>query len=147
MFTRYNILRWICFIPAGFISAFLVSFPVHWFVMVNLGGWAFDPLIVIDSEQTLRAIELFLQAGAGSLAFVYFASSTAPSHRFFVSIFLAVIVTLGLEFAVYWLNVELDSGGSNYEFRGGFYNTVARVVGATAASYLIWHSEKRQSDL
>jgi len=43
MSTSKKLLRWLCAVPAGIIVAALVIFPLHWLVMINLGGWGMDP--------------------------------------------------------------------------------------------------------
>ncbi|MFZ3056450.1 MAG: hypothetical protein WA098_06810, partial [Smithella sp.] len=70
MTTSQIIVRWLVFIPAGFIAAILASFPIHWFVMINFGGWGMEPLIEIRNTNTLRTIEYTLQALFGVLAFI-----------------------------------------------------------------------------
>ena len=112
MSTSRNILRWICVVPAGIIATFLISFPVHWFVMVNVGGWIIDPVIEIRDPNTLRNIESLLQAVFGPLAFIYFAARTAPIHRKIISVLFAGIIILGLPIFAYWWNTNTVSNGS-----------------------------------
>ena len=145
MSTARKILRWICLAPAGIIAAALVMFPIHWLVMVNLGGWGIDPVIEIRDPKTLRNIESILQAGFGPLAFIYCAARTAPSHRQITSILLAGIIVLGLPILVYWWNSNTVSTGSGVLIEQGFARILANVIGAVGAIYLIHSHVQKES--
>jgi len=138
-----NILRWICVVPAGIVAAFLVMFPVHWLVMITLGGFGINPVVEIRDPNTIRYIESVLQAVFGPLAFIYFATRTAPSHRKIISILFAGIVVLGLPILAYWWNTSTISNGSGAEH--GFARIFANVIGAVGAIYLILSHERKGS--
>ena len=142
MSTSRNILRWICVVPAGIIAAALVLFPVHWLVMASLGGWGIDPIVEIRDPKTLRNIESVLQAAFGSLAFIYFAARTAPSHKKITSVLFAGIIVLGLPILAYWWNANTISNGSGILIEHGFARVLANVIGAVGAIYLIRSNER-----
>ena len=137
MTTSHNIVRWVCVVPAGIITAALVAFPVHWVVMSTLGGWGIDPIVEIRDENILRNIELVLQAAFGPLAFIYFASHTAPSHKKIISILFAGTIVLGLPIFAYFWNIKTVSNGNGILIQHGFARILANVIGAAGAIYLI----------
>lgn len=143
MATSRNILRWICVVPAGIIAAVLISFPVHWLVMVNLGGWGIDPVVEIRDSNTLRNIESLLQAVFGPLALIYFAARTAPSHKKITSVLFAGIIVLGAPILAYFYN--MISNGSGIFFEPTFARFLANVIGAVGAMYLIRFHERKGS--
>lgn len=147
MSTSRNILRWICVVPAGIIAAALVLFPVHWLVMINLGGMgSIDPIVEIRDPETLRNIESILQAAFGPLAFIYFAARTAPSHRKITSVLLAGLIVIGLPILAYWWNTNTISNGSGVLLDQGFARILANVIGAAGAIYLIRSHARKRTD-
>jgi hypothetical protein len=144
--TSRQLLRWIAVLPAGILAAALVAFPVHWLVMINLGGWGMDPIIEIRNPQTLQNIERFLQACFGSLAFIYFASRTAPNCRRTTSYMLASLIVIGLPILVHWLNSASISRGYGVMIEYGFANILANVLGSAGGIYLIYAHERKGSD-
>ncbi|MDQ7838839.1 MAG: hypothetical protein RDU59_10180 [Thermodesulfobacteriota bacterium] len=147
MSTSNKILRWMCFVPAGIIAAALVMFPLHWLVMINLGGWGIDPIIEIRDPRTLRNIESILQAAFGPLAFIYFAARTAPNHRQITSVLLSGIIVIGLPILAYWWNANTISKGSGILIEHGFARVLANVIGVAGAIYLIRSHERKEFNL
>jgi hypothetical protein len=85
--------RWVVLIPAATIIAFLITFPIDWFVYA----------LSNEDEQFLRLtstrfVEDILVALLVPFAFVYFGSWIAPSQRFKTSIVLGTLALLGLGF-------------------------------------------------
>jgi len=146
MSASKKLLRWLCAAPAGIIAAALVMFPLHWLVMINLGGWGIDPLIEIRDPKTLRSIESFLQAAFGPLAFIYFAARTAPNHRQITSVLLSGIIVIGLPILAHLWNAHTISKGSGILIEHGFIRILANVIGAAGAIYLIRSHERRELD-
>jgi hypothetical protein len=126
------VLRWICVIPAGLVAAVLVSFPIHWFVMINLGGASQDPIIEIQDTATLENVERFLQALLAPLACIFFGAKTAPSHKTATAVVLAGTILIGVPALAYWLNTS----GGNIHVEHGVRQTIAHAVGAAGAIYL-----------
>jgi hypothetical protein len=145
MSSSRSILRWICVVPAGIVAAALLSFPVHWVVMMTVGGWGIDPVVEIRDPKTLRSIEYVLQAAFGPLAFTYCAARTAPSHRTITSILFAGIIALGLPILAYWWNSNATSNGSGFLIEYGFVRILANMIGAAGAIYLVHSHEHRGS--
>lgn len=140
-----SILRWISVIPAGIIAAIIVSFPVHWLVMVNFGGCGADPVVEIRDPNTLRDIESVLQAAFGPLAFIYFAARTAPNYRLIISGLLAGIIVLGVPILAYWWNINTTSNESGILLGHGFARIVANVIGAAGAIYTVRSYERKRT--
>jgi len=134
-----KIIRWILVLPGALVATFLVAFPIHWVVMVNLGGWGEDPMVEIRDESTLRAIELFLQGLFGPFAFVCAAAFIAPSRRLIVSIAAGLIVVLGAAGLAVWINSLNDTAIS---VRYGVVNFLSNVAGAVGAILLVKHRTK-----
>lgn len=145
MSTSKKLLRWLCAAPAGIIAAALVMFPLHWLVMINLGGWgSTDPIVEIRDPKTLLNIESALQAAFGPLAFVYFAARTAPSHRKITSILLSGVIVLGLPIIAWYWNAQAASKGSGIFIEQGVTRILANVIGTAAAVLLIRSHERKQ---
>ena len=146
MTTLHKVLRWICFVPAGIVAAALVALPIHWLVMINLGGWSNDPVIEIRNPETLRVIEYFLQGVFGPMAFIYVGARIAPVHKRIVSVVLTCIIVLGLPIFAYWWNSNTISNGEGILINHGFATSVAQVVGAAGAIFLIYFHVQKGSD-
>jgi hypothetical protein len=145
MTTSQIIVRWLVFIPAGFIAAILASFPIHWFVMINFGGWGMEPLIEIRNTNTLRTIEYTLQALFGVLAFIYAAARTAPNHKKIISIILAIIIVLGINIYAFFSNSITHSSGNGMIIQQGIVQIIAQIIGAVIAIYLIHSHVQKES--
>lgn len=128
-----RIFRWFLVLPAAILAAALVAFPIHWLVMINLGGWSREPVIEIRDQETLKSIEVFLQGLLGPLAFVYAGARTAPSRHFTVAVVLVVVVVGGALLLANWVN----SWGTGIELRHGIVQTVSQLVGSIGAALLI----------
>lgn len=144
MSTSKKLLRWLCAAPAGIIAAALLMFPLHWLVMINLGGWGMDPIIEIRDPKTLRNIESVLQAAFGPLAFVYCAARTAPSHRLTTSILLSGVIVVGLPIIAWYWNAQTASKGNGILIEHGFARIFANVIGTAAAILLIRSHERKE---
>ncbi len=121
-------------LPGALIAAALVAFPIHLVVMFTLGGWGQDPLIEIMDKPTLRAIELFLQALLGPLAFVYVGAAIAPARQFVVAIAVGVFVVLGAAGLALWMNSSI---GLEVSVSYGAVTFLANVAGAAGAIFLV----------
>lgn len=130
-------IRWILALPAGILAAAIVAFPVHWFVMVNFTGMNREPLIEIGNPETLRHIELLLQALFGPLAFVYCAGRTAPGYKRLVAVLLAVALVLGVPLFIHWWNSEVIARGHGVLFEHDLLHNLASIVGCGGAVWLI----------
>jgi hypothetical protein len=140
MTNSMKLLRWLCVAPAGLVAAALVAFPLHWLVMINLGGWTSDPLIEVRDPRTLRNIESILQAALAPLAFIYFAALTAPNHRQITSI------VLGLPIFAWLWNAHTISSGSGVLIEHGVGRIIANIIGAVAAIWLIRFHERKDRE-
>jgi hypothetical protein len=144
MSTSKKLLRWLCVVPAGIVAVFLIVFPIHWLVMINLGGWGMDPLIEIRDPKTLRSIESFLQAALAPLAFIYVAARTAPNHKQITSIVVAGIIVMGLPIFAWWWNAQTVSEGSGVLIEYELAKNLANIMGAAAAILLVRSHERKQ---
>lgn len=138
-----SILRWFLVIPAAILAAVIISFPIHWFVMINLGGCSEAPIIEIRDRDTLKSIEIFLQGLLGPFAFVYADARTAPSRHFMTAIILVIIVVVGGMLLASWIN----SRGTRVEAHYGIVQMVSQIVGSVGAALLIkgrdgWHGRE-----
>lgn len=100
-----------------------------------------DPVIEIRDTDTLRTIEVWIQAILGPLAFVYCAARIAPSHRKIAAIVFAVLVVVATTALAAWVNAHADS--HRVEF--GLFRFLLQVVGAVGAIYLV-RNERENAD-
>ncbi len=97
-----QILQWLGVLPAGLIAALLISFPVHWVVMlIQAVDRPDDAVITIGGKGLLAAIppetlERFAQALLASFAIVAAGAWIAPRCKFRTAIVLAVAVLITL---------------------------------------------------
>ncbi len=135
MNTLIKLLRWVLFIPAGCIAAVLVSFPIHWIMMLNFGSG--DLIDLSINPDNLSRVEWFLQGIFGPLAFTYASAKTAPSYNRTISILVGVAIIVLNPLAMLWFNT-LDTG---YVFDFSVSKTLAHIVGVTGGVCLIWFHE------
>ena len=141
MSTCRTIFRWFCVVPGGILAIVLVAFPLHWIVMMNIGGWGQDGgLIEVRNTDTLRSIESWLQAVFAPLAFVYCASRIAPSFRNIVSILLTILVVLGVPLMAYWVNAHAQV----HRVELSVFRSLLQVIGSIGAIYLIRIHERKK---
>ena len=84
-----NILRWIGFIPAAFLGAWLVWLVVFFFNQLTIGMRGID-----TNDFIPRLTVEILSHGAMGAAFVYIGSNIAPSNQKIVTYLLTVFVLL-----------------------------------------------------
>ena len=91
-------LRWIGVLPGALVSVVLVTFPMHWVVMLIqiFGGAGYDSFITIDDKNLLAAIppeilERFGYAFFAPLVMVIIGAKIAPRFKFRIGIALAVL--------------------------------------------------------
>lgn len=112
-----QILRWIAVLPGSFLSAVIVSFPIHWLVMlIGLFGRASDDAFVsIDGKTPLAAIppeilERFGYAFFVPLTIIIVGAIIAPKFKFYVGIVLSILwvslLILGLIIASHLVTFE-----------------------------------------
>ena len=138
-------IRWILALPAGVLAAAIVAFPIHWLVMVNLGGWSREPLIEIRDPDVIRWIEQFLQALFGPLAFVYCSARSVPRYNRLVAVLLTVAIVFGLPLFNSWWNSGIIASGHGVLFERDMLRTLASVVGCTVAVWLIHRFHTRNA--
>ena len=92
-----QVLRWLAVLPGAFLCVFLVTFPIHWAVMLIqiLGRSDNDAFISINGKTLLAAIppemlERFGYAFFAPLVMIIVGTIIAPKFKFQTSIALAV---------------------------------------------------------
>jgi len=90
-------LRWIGFIPIGFIASVLVTFPIHWLValITSYESNILRPLTLL-SLMPPRDLETLILGFSTPFSIIFFGAWTAPKYRFKAAIILAIIVLLVL---------------------------------------------------
>lgn len=133
-------LRWMVVIPAGFIAAVLVTFPIHWGIMIAYALTHFkpedmrNPLLELLSAET---VERLVIAFTTPFCAIYIGAWMAPTRRVETGIALAVVTALLLG-GVY---VLAFAGGP--QFSGGwgslYYGAtpVLNLVGLATALYKV----------
>lgn len=133
------ILRWFLVVPAAVVGGVLITFPMHWLVMINLGGCSSEPIIEIRDRDTLKSIELFLQGFLCPFAFVYAGAYTAPSRKLAVSVVLAIVVVVSGALIANWLNSAASETGVTYRY--GVIQFLSNLAGASGAILLVRYQQ------
>jgi len=110
MSKTVQVLRWLGVLPGALLCVFLVTFPIHWTVLLIqiFGGADPDAMITIGGKTPIAAIppemlERFGYAFFAPLVMLYVGAIIAPKFKFQTAIALAVlwgiIIGAGLAFS------------------------------------------------
>ncbi len=92
-----QVLRWFAVLPGAILGALLVSFPVHWaIVLYQLFDNPDESIITINGKSLFAAIPIEILEGLGlaffvPLVMIVVGTKIAPSHKFQTGIALAVL--------------------------------------------------------
>lgn len=109
------VMRWVAVLPGALLSAFLVSFPIHWSVMLlkyfgtehdDSGITYTNPLSAIPSE----VLELFGYAFFTPFIITWVGARIAPKFKFQTSIALAIVVGVVYGVAATFIADDISSG-------------------------------------
>ena len=136
--TFFFWLRWLAVLPAGILSVILVSFPVHWAVLIftglagndeSFGLWDLPP----------ETLERLGQAFFAPFAFVGLGARTAPAYRFKTAGLLVILWAMALGAAMtYAGNQGAYSGWGWAEFAAA---SGLGVAGMIAGIYWIYERD------
>ncbi len=139
-----NVLRWIAVLPTGIVGAFLVTFPVHWLVM--LVGSSEEDVFggILVGLLSRRTLETLATAFTTPFFIIYAGSWMAPGRRVDASVALAVFTALALG-GVY---VLAFSGGPSFMGWSSLYygaTPVLNLAGVALGLYTVrrrWDSRR-----
>lgn len=109
------IMRWVAVLPGAFLSAFLVQFPIHWFVMLlqyfgtehdNSSTTYTNPLAAIPPE----VLEYFGYAFFVPFVVTWVGARIAPKFKFQTSIALAIVLGIVSGVAATFVVDDISSG-------------------------------------
>ena len=128
-------LRWIAVVPAGIAAAVLITFPIHWFLIlwVNIGDAPFFGLI---SAETIEHIERLIIAFTTPFFIIHIGALIAPTYHKETGVALAVFSALILG----GLYVFAFTGGPYLRNWNSIYfgaTPVLNLAGIATALYLI----------
>jgi len=136
--TFFFWLRWLAVLPAGILSVILVSFPVHWAVLIftglagndeSFGLWDLPP----------ETLERLGQAFFAPFAFVGLGARTAPAYRFKIAGLLVILWAMALGAAMTYAR---DRGGySEWAWAEFAAAIVLGVAGMIAGIYWIYERD------
>jgi hypothetical protein len=86
-----EIVRWVVALPGGIVAAILVTFPVHWAVLIitSLGSSEDDSLSIADLPAD--TLERYATAFFIPLTLIYATSRIAPRYRVYVAGILSLV--------------------------------------------------------
>lgn len=120
-----QVLKWLAVLPGGFLAALLVTFPIHWVVvLIQLTDRPDEAIITIGNKGLLASIppEILERLGYALFVpgvFVAAGARIAPCYQFGTALILAVVV-VAFQVSAYILVPLLG-----YEFTG---NTIQRIL-------------------
>ena len=127
-----KIVRWIAVVPAGLAAAVLVTFPIHWLIVITaaFGDSSFWGLLSAET------VERLAMAFTTPFFVIYVGTWTAPTHRGETSIVLAIITALILG-GVY---VLAFTGGPRFSGWSSLYfgaMPILNLTGMATALYIV----------
>ena len=96
------VLRWISVLPGAILAAILITFPVHW-ILVLFG------VPLIGSFVSVETAERLIMSFTTPYVLITAGRYIAPSYEFETSVALALLVALGLGASYVWVAYNSDS--------------------------------------
>ena len=132
-------LRWLAVLPAGLVAVLVVSFPIHWAVLIiastrsgddSIGLWDLPP----------ETLERLGQAFFAPLALVYIGAKVAPAFKLHTAGVLMLLYAMGLGAGMmYAAMIGAYEDLLWLEFGGV---AVLGVVGVIAGGYSVYDSQR-----
>lgn len=126
-------MRWIAVFPAGLVAAVLVTFPIHWLI-VMIAAFGETPFLgLLSSAETAEHLAI---AFTTPFFIIYAGTLTAPTHKSETGIALAITTALILG-GIY---VLAFTGGPQFSGWSSLYfgaTPVLNLAGITTALYQI----------
>lgn len=123
-------MRWIAVFPAGLASAMLVTFPIHWLIVI-IASFGDTPFFGLLSAETLERLAIALTT---PFFIIYVGVLTAPSRKNETGVALAVAIAIIMG----GLYVLAFTGGHQFRGWGSLYfgaTPVLNLVGIATALY------------
>lgn len=127
-------LRWLAVLPAAILSAVLISFPVHWAVMIFTGFAGDDDTIGLWDlpPETLERLGIAFFA---PLAFIMAGAKVAPTHKLQTAIVLTILLAMAWSASVTYIasnrNIGFDYQGWGWlEFAAAIALSIGGVISA-----------------
>ena len=132
------ILRWIAVLPTAVVCAFLVAFPIHWFVMLiqlyGKNGDSFNPLVFIPPE----ILERFGYALFVPYTLVSVGAIIAPKFKFQTGIVIAILIVILLMTSLCFIAfgyIKSDTSGLRW--------SITVLLWIVGISYGLYYSYKK----
>ncbi len=125
-------MRWIAVIPASVAAAVVVTFPIHWLI-VMIAAFGETPFFGLLSAETVERLAI---AFTTPFFIIYAGTLTAPTHKSETGIALAITTALILG-GIY---VLAFTGGPQFSGWGSLYfgaTPVLNLVGIATALYKV----------
>ncbi len=130
-------MRWIAVFPAGIAAAMLVTFPIHWLIVMT-AAFGDSPFFGLLSAETAETFERLTIAFTTPFFIIYVGVLTAPTHKSETGVALAITTALIMG-GVY---VLAFSGGPRFSGWSSLYfgaTPALNLVGIATALYKIRH--------
>jgi len=135
-------LRWLAVLPAAILSAVLISFPVHWAVMIFTGFAGNDDTIGLWDlpPETLERLGV---AFFVPLAFVMVGARVAPTYRLQTAVVLIILLAMAFSAGATYVASNRDIG---FDYQGWGWLEFAAVIalnigGVISAVYYVHQEE------
>ena len=135
-------LRWLAVLPAGILSAVLVTFPVHWAVLIVTGFSGNDDSIGLG-DLPPEPLERLGVAFFVPLTFIMVGAKVAPTYRLQTAVVLIILLAMAFSAGLTYIASSDDVG---FEYQGwGWLEFTALVAlwvaAAITAVYYVHHEE------
>lgn len=135
------VLRWLAVVPVGVLCVVVVSFPIHWVVLLITSGRGEDASMFGLGALPPRTLERLAQAFFSPLVFISAGSWTAPAHRVQTAVGLLIVWAIALgAFLMYAATSGAYSGWAWVEF------VVALALGVAGAVAALYGVHRKASD-
>ena len=127
-------LRWIAVLPGAIIFCILVTFPIHWVILLKHYFWEDSFISGIDPAVIERTITPFFMA----LLFVWISSFIAPSNKFITAIIMASIWTLSVVIIFLAPYLGVNFGNIQFTLLSGGLPVILGVIGAIVGLLIVY---------
>ena len=133
--------RWLAVLPAALLSVVVVSFPVHWAVLMVTSGSSDDGSLGI-SDLPPETLERLAVAFFAPLALVVVGAKVAPAYKLQTAVVLIILLAMALSAGVTYV-----ASNGNFDYEGwGWLEFVAVVVlwvgGVISGVYYVYQEER-----
>ena len=134
-----DIVRWIAVVPAGIFAAVLVTFPIHWLIVLISAPFGDNLFLGLISAEAAERLAI---AFTTPFFIIYVGAWTAPTYQVETSVALAILIALILG-GIY---VLAFTGGARFGGWSSLYFGATPLLNLAAIATAIYITRRRWGD-